>query len=207
MWREIAPTRGPRIGTTGHRRSLCGDQSDFAGRHADVAHQSGRPGRRGHLPGPGHGRPPRRDARPRRLLQRRDFEAGGGEVMATATQASPARCARACRGRQFKRRQAAAERRSPSSPSGPRRRRRATSGVCQEQWGRRPSCGAARLANSPARARALALRRRLRGAFVLRPEQFSAGRVYVDQRAFSCPPAQRVGCPVRVLLARGFFVP
>jgi hypothetical protein len=55
----------------GHRQSLCGDQSDFAGRHTDLAYQSGRPGRRGHLAGPGHGRPPRRDARPRRELQRR----------------------------------------------------------------------------------------------------------------------------------------
>jgi len=33
-----------------------------------VAPPSGRPGRRGHLAGPGHGGPPRRDARPRREL-------------------------------------------------------------------------------------------------------------------------------------------
>jgi hypothetical protein len=83
-----------------------------------VAPPSGRPGRRGHLAGPGHGRPPRRDARPRRELDRRDFEAGGGEAMATATQASPACCARACPRRPFKRRRVAAERQSPRSPRG-----------------------------------------------------------------------------------------
>ena len=39
-----------------HRRGLVGDQSHFAGRHEDVANQSGRPRRRGYLAGPGDGR-------------------------------------------------------------------------------------------------------------------------------------------------------
>ena len=37
-------------------------------------------------------------------------------------------------------------------------------------------------------------------------EQSTAGRVYFDQRAFSCPPAQRAVCPVLAPPVRGLFI-